>query len=162
MKENDIRSYALVLKIYFLLLVTVIKRSSWIGCIGSVSVYLTLPKSIMVLTIWGEDCQCQILYANVCLFICSWKFLTVVSDPRSSHHGSSFWKLGQGQACNHLQLVPFWAEGISKLLLQGNPECVETVLNFFLQSCPPWVFYILYLYFTSSSTWFYIIFVIKF
>lgn len=124
-------------------------------CISSVFILLfTKVHSFMVLTIWTDDIQCQILYAHVCLLICFWNFLIVVSDHRSGHHGSSFRRLGQGQACNHLQLVPFWAEGFSQLLLQGNPECVETVLKFFLQSCPPWVFYTLYLYFTSGAKWY--------
>lgn len=48
-----------------------------------------------------------------------------------AEHGPALQRLGQGQVNNHL-----WAGGFCQLLLQGNPQCVKTVLKLFLQSSP--------------------------
>lgn len=98
----------------------------------------------------------NIFYASFCclliyLFFFKCEFLLVISDQLSGEHGPPLRRLGQGQACNHIQPVPLWAEGFPQLLLQGNPQCMETFQNIFLQSCPPWVFTFLHHYFTRRA-----------
>lgn len=96
-------------------------------------------------TVWVSCQRCNNFFAGVC------EFPFVISDQLSGEHGPPLWKLGQDQACSHIWSVPLWAEGFPQLLLQGNPQCVETVLILLLQNCPPWVFILLCLYFTFGA-----------
>lgn len=92
------------------------------------------------------------VYKFCCGFSPSCIFIPFVfSDPLSTKHGPPLWKLGQGQACNHLQYIPLRAEGFPQLLLQRNPQRVEKIHRFFLQNCPPWVFAECHYYYIKRS-----------